>query len=121
MPTCRLCRSIYPQEHFITGNGPRYLVCARCGVDHGYVTKEEVPQLYDDETVKARLAVIGRRYAPILWLVVGWVFWILFFSDLVLWGRASLVVLVIATLAVPVLHILGGAKYQANLHQLTPK
>jgi hypothetical protein len=97
------------------------MVCARCGIEHGYATKEEVPQLFDDATVRARLSLVGRRYAPILWLVVGWIFWGLFFSGLPLWGRASLVILVIATLAVPVLHLLGGAKFQAQLRQLTPK
>jgi len=110
MPTCRLCRSVYPQEHFISGNGPRYLVCARCGVEHGYCTAEEAPQLYDDATVRARLG-----------LIIGWVLWALFFSTLPLWGKASLVILVISTLAVPVMHLLGGAKFRAQLRRLTPK
>ncbi len=121
MPTCRLCRSVYPQEHFITGNGPRYLVCARCGVDHGYVTSDEVPQLYDDPIVKARMSLMGRRYAPILWLIMGWVFWTLFFAGLPLWGRASLVVMLILTLAVPLMHLLRSAKFQAGMRRLSPK
>ncbi|MDG1533568.1 MAG: hypothetical protein P8Q35_03910 [Candidatus Thalassarchaeaceae archaeon] len=121
MPTCRLCRSVYPQEHFISGNGPRYLVCARCGVENGYCTEDEAPQLYDDATVRARLALIGGRYAPILWLIMGWVLWTMFFSSLPLWGKASLVILIIATLAVPVMHLLGGPKFQAQLRRLTPK
>lgn len=121
MPTCRLCRSVYPEVHFISGNGPRYLVCARCGVENGYCTADEVPQLYDDATVRARLTLIGSRYAPALWLIIGWVLWALFFASLPLWGKASLVILVIATLAVPVMHLLGGAKFQAQLRRLTPK
>jgi energy-converting hydrogenase Eha subunit H len=45
----------------------------------------------------------------------------MFFASLPLWGKASLVILVIATLAVPVLHLLGVPKFQAQLRRLTPK
>lgn len=121
MATCRICRSVYPSEHFISGNGPRHLVCARCGVEKGYVTPEEVPQLYNDELISQRMGVLGRRIAPLLWVVVGWALWVLFFAGMPLWGRASLVVMVVATLAAPVQYILGGPKYRAKMAKLTPE
>tara|TARA_B100000686_G_C16241510_1_gene689873 strand:+ start:54 stop:419 length:366 start_codon:yes stop_codon:yes gene_type:complete len=121
MATCRLCRSVYPKEHFISGIGPRHLVCARCGLDHGYVTADEVPQMYDDETVQARMSLIGRRYSPVLWVILGWTFWFMFFSGLPLWGRASLVIMILSTLSIPVLFFLGSAKYQAELRRLSAK
>jgi hypothetical protein len=121
MATCRLCRGVYPQEHFINGNGPRHLVCERCGVEHGYVTLEETSSLSDEETSRARMSVIGRRHAPVLWLILGWVLWALYFSSLPLWGKASLVILLITTLVVPVMYFLGGAKYQADLRRLSTK
>ena len=105
---------------FITGNGPRYLVCVRCGVDEGYVTEDEVPQLYDSAIVKSRYTVIARRYAPWFWLLTGWTLWGMFFAGTPLWGNAALVVLIISTLGIPVIHLLGGAKYQAQLRRLTP-
>ncbi len=121
MATCRICRSVYPEEHFITGNGPRYLVCARCGVKHGYATADETPQLYSDALVKQRMTVLGRRFAPLFWVVVGWSLWTLFFAGIPLWGRASLVVMVVATLAAPIQYILGGPKYRAQMAKLTPE
>ncbi len=121
MATCRVCRGVYPNDQFISGNGPRYLVCVKCGVDEGYVTADEVPGLYDDATAKARLALVARRFAPIGWLVIGWTLWSLYFTGIPLWGRASLVILVLVTLAIPVLLFLGTPKYQAELAKLTPK
>ena len=121
MATCRLCRGVYPQEFFISGVGPRYLVCSRCGVEHGYVTEDEAPHLYDDKTARARMTVVGRRFAPFLWIILGWVLWALVFAGLPLWGKASLVILLFATLAVPVMYFLGGAKYQADIRRLSHK
>ena len=58
MPTCRYCRGVYPQDQFIRGNGPRYLhVCVRCAVEQGFVTPDEVPQLYSDEIARARTSL----------------------------------------------------------------
>ena len=121
MATCRICRGIYPQEHLISGNGPRHLVCERCGLDRGYISAEEATHLYDDETKRARMVIIGRRFAPFLWIILGWSLWSLFFAGLPLWGKASLVILLISTLIVPVMYFLGGPKYQANLRRLSTK
>ena len=38
MPTCRKCNQTYHQSHFISGNGPRYLICGRCAVEDGLVS-----------------------------------------------------------------------------------
>ena len=121
MATCRICRGIYPLGHFITGIGPRYLVCERCGVEQGYVTADETSYLYDEETSRARMVVVGRRFAPFLWLILGWVLWALYFAGLPLWGNASLVILILTTLVIPVIYFLGSAKYQADLRRLSTK
>jgi hypothetical protein len=120
MATCRICRGVYPQDQFISGNGPRYLVCNRCGVEEGYVSDDDVPSHFDDATVKGRYTLVARRYAPWFWLGIGWTLWALFFVGTPLWGNAALAVLVLSTLGIPVFHILGGAKFQANLRRLTP-
>jgi len=57
MPACRMCKQFYPESQFISGNGPRYQVCARCGVESGLATREETPQLYSDELVNARSSI----------------------------------------------------------------
>jgi hypothetical protein len=121
MATCRICRGIYPQEHFITGNGPRHLVCERCGVEKGYVTADETSHLYDEATSRARMVVVGRRFSPFLWLILGWLLWAIYFAGLPLWGNASLVILLLTTLVVPVMYFLGGAKYQADMRRLSTK
>ncbi len=63
MATCRICRGVYPEDQFITGNGPRYLFCNRCGVEKGYVSIEEVPTYYDDATMRARYTLVARMVA----------------------------------------------------------
>ena len=120
MATCRLCKSQYPADQFIDGNGPRYLVCARCAVEEGYLPAEEVPNLYDERTAMARMSLFARRYGSIFWLIGGWFIWVLFFQGIELWGNLLLVGLLLSTLVVPVLFFLRSAKFQAQLRQLTP-
>ena len=120
MATCRLCKGQYPNDQFIDGNGPRYLVCVRCAVDEGYLPAEEVSGYYDDRTAKARMSLFARRYGPIFWLISGWVIWALFFQGIELLGNLILVVLLLSTLIVPLLFFLRTAKFNAQLRQLTP-
>jgi len=120
MATCRLCKGQYPADQFIDGNGPRYLVCARCAVEEGYLPAEEVPNLYDERTSMARMSLFARRYGSLFWLIGGWVIWALFFQGIELWGNLLLVCLLLSTLVVPVLFFLRSAKFQAQLRQLTP-
>ena len=120
MATCRLCKGQYPNDQFIDGNGPRYLVCVRCAVDEGYLPAEEVSGYYDDRTAKARMSLFARRYGPIFWLISGWVIWALFFQGIEVWGNLILVVLLFSTLIVPLLFFLRTAKFNAQLRQLTP-
>ena len=120
MATCRVCKVQYPDDQFIDGNGPRYLVCVRCAVDMGYLPAEEVPGYYDDRTAKARMSLSARRYGPIFWLITGWTIWGLFFQGLEIWSSLLLVTLVLSTLLVPLLFFLRTAKFQAQLRQLTP-
>ena len=60
MPTCRKCNQTYHQSHFISGNGPRYLICGRCAVEDGLVSPEEAPQYYSDELARAVWYCIAR-------------------------------------------------------------
>ena len=120
MATCRLCKGQYPADQFIDGNGPRYLVCARCAVEEGYLPAEEVPNLYDERTSMARMSLFARRYGSLFWLIGGWIIWTLFFQGIELWGNLLLVALLLSTLVVPVLFFLRSAKFQAQLRQLTP-
>lgn len=120
MTACRLCRSVYPKDQFITGNGPRYQVCVRCAVEQGFLPAEEVPQLYDEATAKARLSLMARRYSGIGALLAGWTVWTLMFQGLELWTPLMGVVLGISTIAIPLQFFLGSARFQAELHRLTP-
>ncbi len=120
MPTCRLCKSAYPADQFIDGNGPRYLVCVRCAVDEGYLAAEDVSHLYDDQTAKARMSLFARRYGPIFWLFVCWTLWALLFQGIELWTTLTMGALILATLGVPIMFFLRTAKFQAQLRQLTP-
>jgi hypothetical protein len=120
MPTCRLCKSSYSSDQFIDGNGPRHLVCVRCAVDEGYLAAEDVSNLYDDQTAKARMSLLARRYGPIFWLFVCWTLWALLFQGIELWTTLTMGALILATLGVPIMFFLRTAKFQAQLRQLTP-
>ena len=120
MPACRLCRSVYPEDQFIRGNGPRYQICVRCGVAEGIVDADEVPQLYSDDISIRRLSVFGRRWMPWFWLGIGWFVWIILFQGLELWTTALLLLLLLSTLGLPVLHLLRTPRFNAELRKLTP-
>ena len=93
MPVCRLCSGTYPREFFIHGNGPNTQVCSRCGVEHGYVSKEEVANLYDDTLKSARLSTVTRRYRPFLYLTVLWTIYITTVRSIDPWGWYMLIML----------------------------
>ena len=95
MPTCRICKQVFPQDQFITGNGPRYLVCVRCGVELGFVSAEETPQLYSDEIVRGRTALYARRYGIWMTLFVGWMIFLSVGRGITFWSPAIFVVLLL--------------------------
>ena len=105
MPVCRLCKQNYPQSQFITGNGPRYQVCARCGVEYGLVDPEDAPQLYSDEILNARLSLYTRRHLPWVSVLMGWILFLSIGRGIELWSGLFFGVLAISSLIIPVLHI----------------
>lgn len=120
MATCRYCRGVYPQDQFITGNGPRYLVCVRCGVEHGFVSAEDTPQLYSDDIVRDRTALYARRYGIWMTLFVGWMIFLSMGRGITFWSPAIFVVLLLSTVIVPIRHFLGAARFKAEQTRLTP-
>jgi hypothetical protein len=84
------------------------------------VDSEEVPQLYSDELVNARMSLFSRRYAPWVLVILGWSLYFSFGNGLGIWSIIFLVSLVIVTLLAPVIHFLGTARFKANLLKLTP-
>ena len=120
MPVCRLCSGTYPREFFIHGNGPNTQVCSRCGVEHGYVSKDEVANLYDDTLKSARLSTVTRRYRPFLYLTVLWTIYITTVRNIDPWGWYMLIMLAILTLASIVLFFTSAAKFSSTLARLTP-
>ena len=120
MPTCRICKQVFPQDQFITGNGPRYLVCVRCGVELGFVSAEETPQLYSDEIVRGRTALYARRYGIWMTLFVGWMIFLSMGRGITFWSSAIFVVLLLSSIIIPIRHFLGGARFKAEKVRLTP-
>ncbi len=120
MPSCRICKQYYPQSQFVSGNGPRYLTCVRCAVEQGMVSPGEVPQLYSDELVNARMALFSRRYAPWMLVILGWTLFFTFGRDIGVWSNIFLVAIILGTLMTPVIHFLGSARFKAKLSRLTP-
>ncbi len=120
MPACRLCRANYPQSQFITGNGPRYLICVRCGVEEGIVTTEEVPQLYGDKIARDRTFLYGRRYGIWMTLFTAWTLWLVLAQGIPVWTTALLILLLLSTAVLPVRHILLAPRFKADLRRLTP-
>jgi hypothetical protein len=115
-----LCKQNYPNSQFVSGNGPRYLVCARCAIEHDLAEIDEVPQLYSDELVKARFALFGRRYRLWFAISIGWTLYFTLGNGIELWSNLFFVSLILTTLATPVLHFLGSARFNAELSKLTP-
>ncbi len=120
MPTCRICTQNYPLDQFVSGNGPRYQVCVRCAVDNDLVDPEDAPQLYSDDIVKARTSLFARRYRMWIFVFFGWFLYLTLGRGIELWSIVFLVALVISTLAAPVMHYLGSARFNAELAKLTP-
>ena len=102
-----MCKQNYPQSQFISGNGPRYLVCARCGIEHGLADPEEVPQYYSDEVLNARFALFTLRHLPWIAVLVGWLLYLSLGRGIELWSGIFFVVLILGTLVAPVLHFHG--------------
>ena len=120
MPTCRFCSSVYPRNQFIHGNGPMAQVCVRCGLDKGMVSEEEVPSFYSAELSNSRFSIIARYWSPALWLVAVWCAWAALLFPVEPWGLYTLVLLALATLALPVYMFMTRVKYLANIARLTP-
>ena len=120
MPTYRLCASTYPREFFIHGNGQYTQVCVQCGVDKGLVKKEDVPILFEKSTSSARFSTIARRYSIFLYLPFLWVLWGSTLSGVEPWGLFFLILLILLTLAAPVLFIYRGGQYSGDMARLTP-
>ena len=120
MPVCRMCKQNYPQSQFITGNGPRYQVCSRCGVENGLADPENTPQFYSDEILNARLSLYTRRPLPWVSVLVGWFLFISIGRGIELWSAVFFGVLAISALIVPVLHFMGTTRFQAELSRITP-
>ena len=120
MPTCRKCNQTYHQSHFISGNGPRYLICGRCAVEDGLVSPEEAPQYYSDELARARLVLYSKRYRPLAFTSAGWILFLTMGRGIELWSGVFFGALLVATLVAPVVHLLGSARFKAELAKLTP-
>ena len=120
MPVCRLCKQNYPQSQFISGYGPRYQVCARCGVEHGLADPEDPPQLYSDEILNARLSLYTRRHLPWVSVLMGWILFLSIGRGIELWSGLFFGVLAISSLIIPVLHIMGTTRFLAELAKITP-
>jgi hypothetical protein len=120
MPVCRMCKQNYPQAQFITGNGPRYQVCSRCGVEHGLADPEDTPQFYSDEILNARLSLYTRRHLPWVSVLIGWFLFISIGRGIELWSGLFFGVLALSSLIVPVLHFMGTTRFIAELSRITP-
>lgn len=120
MPTCRICSSVYPRDQFIHGIGPKAQVCVRCGLDNGMVSEEEVPSLYSPELSNSRFSLIARYWSPVLWLAAVWLAWAVLLLPVKPWGLYTLILLALATIALPVYMFLNRVKYLANIARLTP-
>ncbi|HJL55555.1 MAG TPA: hypothetical protein QF424_06465 [Candidatus Thalassarchaeaceae archaeon] len=120
MPACRMCKQNYPKSQFISGNGPRYLVCVRCGIEHGLANPEDVPQYYSDEILNARFGLFTLRHLPWLSVLIGWLLFLALGRGIELWSGIFFVVLALGTLIVPVIHFLRSTRFNAELSRLTP-
>ena len=120
MPTCRICTQNYTLDQIVSGNGPRYQVCVRCAVDNDLVDREDAPQLYSDDIVKARTSLFARSYRMWIFVLLGWPLYLTLGRGIERWSSVFLVVLVICTLAAPVMHFLGSVRFNAELAKLSP-
>ena len=120
MPACRHCSSTYPREFFSHGIGPNTQVCVRCGVEHGLVSQEEVPVLFNKSVSSARFSAVARRYSIFLYIPFLWVLWGATLADVKPWGLFFLGLLLLLTLAAPVLFIYRGGRHSGDMARLTP-
>jgi uncharacterized protein (DUF983 family) len=120
MPVCRMCKQNYPQAQFITGNGPRYQVCSRCGVENGLADPDDTPQFYSDEILNARLSLYTRRHLPWVSVLIGWFLFLSIGRGIELWSGLFFGALAISSLIVPALHFMGATRFQAELSRITP-
>ena len=89
-------------------------------MENDLVDVEEVPQLYSDDLAKSRLTLFGRRYRLWFFTGAGWLLYLTLGNDIELWSNVFLAALVIGTVATPVLHLRGSARFKAELAKLTP-
>lgn len=120
MPTCRMCTQNYPVNQFVKGNGPRYLVCARCAVEHDMMAPGETPLLYTDEVARARLSLFSRRYRPWVLIIIGWTLFLSMGRSIPPWSTLFLIVLIILTLTTPIRHFMTRTKFNFELSRLSP-
>ena len=120
MPTCRMCTQNYPRNQFVTGNGPRYQVCVRCAVENDLAERDDTPQLYSDELVRARFSLFTRRYRIWFFVLFGWTLYFSIGRGIEVWSTILFFVLLLCTIAAPLLHFLGSTRFNAELAKLTP-
>jgi len=120
MPACRHCRSTYPREFFIHGNGPKTQVCVRCGVEQGLVAESDVPVLFNKSTASARFSAVARRYSVFLYIPFLWVLWGMLLSDVEPWGLFFLGLLILLTLLAPILFFYRGGRFSGQMARLSP-
>ena len=84
------------------------------------VDREDAPQLYSDDIVKARTSLFARRYRMWIFVLLGWPLYLTLGRGIELWSNVFLVVLVICTLAAPVMHFIGSVRFNAELAKLSP-
>ncbi len=92
----------------------------RCGLEKGMVNEEDVPSFYSAELSNSRFSIIARYWSPVLWLIAVWGAWATFLFPVDPWGMYTLVLLALATLALPVYMFLNRVKYLANMARHTP-
>ena len=90
------------------------------GVEQGFVTPDEVPQLYSDEITRARTSLFARRYGIWATLIVAWSAWLTIGQGITFWTPAIFVALILMSIFAPIRHILGAARFKAELRRLTP-
>jgi hypothetical protein len=89
-------------------------------VDNNLVSKDEVPVLFERSTSSARFSAVARRYSIFLYLPFLWVLWGSTLSNVEPWGLFFLILLILLTLASPILFIYRGGQYSGDMARLTP-
>ena len=92
----------------------------RCAVENDLADRDDTPQLYSDELVRARFSLFTRRYRLWVFVLFGWILYLSFGRGIELWSNILFLVLLLCTFAAPVLHYLGSTRFNAELAKLTP-